>query len=170
MTSFSDNLAQFSNLPIFPPYVQPGAHQFTDGTNFASTGASVLDETHPRTIRLRLQLSYFKDVAKSLKRASFSQTKPKASQSSKGKYVKTVIGNLTSMLKALGDRVANPSKYGFKEENAACYGSGPYRGMNYGNTINGTQSFELCSNPREYVWFDGGHTTERANTQLAQLL
>ncbi|KAJ0007564.1 hypothetical protein Pint_29387 [Pistacia integerrima] len=59
---------------------------------------------------------------------------------------------------------------GFKEGKAACCGSGPYRGMNCGNTINGTQSFELCSNPGEYVWFDGGHTTERANTQLAKLL
>ncbi|XP_031266744.1 GDSL esterase/lipase 1-like [Pistacia vera] len=263
-----DLIAQFANLPILPPYLQPGAHQFTDGANFASAGAGVLDETHPGTIRLRLQLSYFKDVTKSLKQKlgeaeanrvlrnavylfsiggndyfSFSQTNPRASQSSKGQYVKTVIGNLTSVLKeiyniggrkiafqnagplgclpgmksfdpklgsacseepsslarlhnrylavvlkklstqfpgfkyaifdyysALGDRVANPSKYGFKEGKAACCGSGPYRGKNCGNTINGTQSFELCSNPGEYVWFDGGHTTERANTQLAKLL
>ncbi|KAJ0006873.1 hypothetical protein Pint_29399 [Pistacia integerrima] len=239
-----------------------------DGTNFDSIGAGVLDETHPQTIRPKLQLSYFKDVVKSLKQKqgkveakmmlrnavylfsiggndyfNFSQTNPKAFQSFKGQYVKTVIGNLTSMLKeihniggrkiafqnarplgcllgmksfdpklgsacseepsslarlhnrypavvfkklstqlprfkyaifdyynALGDRVANPSKYGFKKGKAICYGSGPYRGMNCGNTINGTQSFELSSNPGEYVWFDGRHTTERANTQLAQLL
>ncbi|KAJ0007566.1 hypothetical protein Pint_29385 [Pistacia integerrima] len=226
-------LLDFANLPILPPYLQLGAHQFTDGTNFDSTGVGVLDETHPQTIRPRLQLSYFKDVVKSLKQKqgkveakmvlrnavylfsiggndyfNFSQTNPKAFQSFKGQYVKTVIGKLTSMLKqdypsslarlhnrypsvvfkklstqlpgfkyaifdyynALGDRVANPSKYGFKKGKAICYGNGPYRGMNCGNTINGTQSFELSSNPGEYVWFDGGHTTERANTQLAQLL
>ncbi|XP_031272548.1 GDSL esterase/lipase 1-like [Pistacia vera] len=121
-----DLIAQFSNLPILAPYLQPGPHQLTDGANFASAGAGVLDETHPGTIRLRLQLSYFKDVAKSLKQKlgeaeanrvlrnavylfsiggndyfSFSQTNPRASQSSKGQYVKTVIGNLTSVLKEI---------------------------------------------------------------------
>ncbi|KAJ0007970.1 hypothetical protein Pint_29322 [Pistacia integerrima] len=263
-----DLIAQFANLPILPPYLQPGAHQFTDGTNFASAGAGVLDATHPGTIHLKLQLSYFKDVEKSLKQKlgdkeakkvlrnavylfsiggndyfSFSSMNPKASQSSKGQYVKSVIGNLTSVLteiyhmggrkiafqnagklgclpmmksldptlgsacseapsslarlhnrylavvlkklstqlpgfkysifdyyNAIGDRVAYPSKYGFKEGKAACCGSGTYRGMNCGKTINGTQSFEVCSDPKEYVWFDGGHTTENTNTQLAQLL
>ncbi|KAJ0006871.1 hypothetical protein Pint_29397 [Pistacia integerrima] len=71
--------------------MQPGAHQFTDGTNFASAGAGVLDAAHPGTIHLKLQLSYFKDVEKSLKQKL-------ASQSSKGQYVKSVNGNLTSVL------------------------------------------------------------------------
>ncbi|XP_031258103.1 GDSL esterase/lipase 1-like [Pistacia vera] len=263
-----DFIAQFANLPILPPYLQPGDHQFTDGANFASAGAAVLDNTRPGSINLRLQLSYFKDVVKSLREKlgeeeakrvlmnavylfsiggndyfGFSQRNRDASEESEGQYVQSVIGNLTSVLKeicdlggrkiafqnvgplgcvpmtkvfdpsigsgcaeepsslarqhnrylaiflkqletqlpgfkyaifdyyiALGDRVANPSKYGFKEGKAACCGSGPYRGMNCGRTENGTQMFELCSNPAEYVWFDGGHTTERANTQLAQLL
>lgn len=42
--------AQFANLPIIPPYLQPGSHQFTDGANFASAGAGVLDATHPGTV------------------------------------------------------------------------------------------------------------------------
>ncbi|XP_044487143.1 GDSL esterase/lipase 1-like [Mangifera indica] len=263
-----DLIAQFANLPILPPYLQPGAHQFTDGANFASAGAGVLDNTRPGSINLRLQLSYFKDVVNTLREKlgeeeakrvlinavylfsiggndyfGFSQRNRDASEESKGQYVKTVINNLTSVLKeiydlggrkiafqnvgplgcvplmkvfdpsigsgcaeeplslarqhnrylaiflkqletqlpgfiyaifdyyiALGDRVADPSKFGFKEGKAACCGSGPYRGINCGRRENGTQMFELCSNPGEYVWFDGGHTTERANTQLAQLL
>lgn len=74
-------------------------------------------------INLELQLSYFKDVQKSLQKKlgdeeakkvlmnavylfsiggndyfSFSSMNPKASQSSKGQCVKSVIGNLTSVL------------------------------------------------------------------------
>ncbi|KAJ0007567.1 hypothetical protein Pint_29388 [Pistacia integerrima] len=115
--------AQSANLPILPPHMQPGAHQFTDGTNFASAGAGVLDAAHPGTIHLKLQLSYFKDVEKSLKQKlgdkeakkvsrnavylfsiggndyfSFSSMNRKASQSSKGQYVKSVNGSLTSVL------------------------------------------------------------------------
>ncbi|XP_041017971.1 GDSL esterase/lipase 1-like isoform X2 [Juglans microcarpa x Juglans regia] len=71
---------------------------------------------------------------------------------------------------ALGDRVQNPSKYGFKNGKAACCGSGAYKGQNCGGGRNGTEPFESCSNPNEYVWFDGGHTTERANRQLAELI
>ncbi|KAJ0007518.1 hypothetical protein Pint_29402 [Pistacia integerrima] len=226
--------------------MQPGAHQFSDGTNFASAGAGVLDAAHPGT------LSYFKDVEKSLKQKlgdkeakkvlrnavylfsiggsdyfSFSSMNRKASQSSKGQHVKSdiyhmggrkiafqnagklgclpmmksldptlgsacseapsslarlhnrylavILKKLSTQLpgfkysifdyyNAICDRFAFPSKYGFKEGKAACCGSGTYRGMNCGKTINGTQSFEVCSDPKEYVWFDGGHTTENTNT------
>ncbi|XP_050383855.1 GDSL esterase/lipase 4-like isoform X4 [Argentina anserina] len=70
---------------------------------------------------------------------------------------------------ALGDRINNPSKYGFKEGKAACCGSGAYRGSNCGGGKNGT-AYDLCSNPNEYVWFDGAHTTESTNHQLAELI
>ncbi|KAL5822282.1 hypothetical protein ACOSQ4_020182 [Xanthoceras sorbifolium] len=223
-----------------PPYLQPGTHRFTDGANFASAGAGVLVETHPGTIQLRLQLSYFKAVKVSLKQKLGDEEAKNV-----GKYVKMVIANLTSVpqeiydlgerkiafqnagplgclpamknldpklgsacaeessslarlhnrylyvvlkklenqlpgckysifdyYNALGDRVNNPSKYGFKKEKAACCGSGAYRGGNCGGTTitNGTKSYQLCSKPGEYVWFDGGHTTETANFQLAKLL
>lgn len=59
---------------------------------------------------------------------------------------------------------------GFKNGKAACCGGGAYRGMNCGGGRNGTEPYELCSNPSEYVWFDGGHTTETANRQLAELI
>ncbi|XP_056169833.1 uncharacterized protein LOC115685670 [Syzygium oleosum] len=67
---------------------------------------------------------------------------------------------------SLKDRIFNPSKYGFKDGQAACCGSGPYRGSSCG----GMQKYEVCSDPSEYIWFDGGHTTEAANYQLAQLI
>ena len=59
---------------------------------------------------------------------------------------------------------------GFKEGKAACCGSGTYKGTTCGGGINGNEPYELCSNPSEYVWFDGAHTTEMANHQLAELL
>ena len=99
---------------------------------------------------------------------------------------------------SLGDRVMNPSKYGnllnhvanyqrlsvlccndvfcivcvgFKEGRVACCGSGAFKASGCGRKYdNGTKTYELCSNPSEYVWFDGGHTTENANRQLAELL
>ena len=39
--------AQIAMLPILPPYLQPIAHRFTDGANFASAGAGVLAQTNP---------------------------------------------------------------------------------------------------------------------------
>ncbi|GLT53858.1 hypothetical protein SLA2020_270970 [Shorea laevis] len=69
---------------------------------------------------------------------------------------------------ALGDRVNNPTKYGFKNGKAACCGSGRYRGGM--RCASGTEPYELCSNPDDYVWFDGGHNTEAANRQLAMLM
>lgn len=59
---------------------------------------------------------------------------------------------------------------GFKNGEAACCGSGAYRGRKCGGSRNGTEAYELCSNSDEYVWFDGGHTTEKANLQLATLI
>ena len=37
--------AKHANLPLIPPYLQPGNHQFTYGVNFASAGAGALSET-----------------------------------------------------------------------------------------------------------------------------
>ncbi|CAN6573657.1 unnamed protein product [Malus baccata var. baccata] len=70
---------------------------------------------------------------------------------------------------AIDDRVNNPSKYGFYNSTDACCGTGAYRGSNCGGK-NGTETYELCSNPGDYVWFDGVHTTERLNLQLADLI
>lgn len=262
-----DFIAQFAKLPILPPYLESGAHRLTDGANFASAGAGVLDGTHSGTISLRMQLEYFKDMKKSLSQQlnnaeaekvlrkavylfsiggndyfSFYSSNPNANQSDQRTYAEMVIGNLTLVLQelyslgarkiafqnagplgclpimktmnpelgsncaeeplalarlhndylsitlkklesqlpgfqyaifdyynSLGDRVMNPTKYGFKEGKAACCGCGTYRGSGCGER-DGNEPYELCSNPSEYVWFDGAHTTEMANHQLAKLL
>ncbi|XP_030972724.1 GDSL esterase/lipase 4-like [Quercus lobata] len=62
-----DFIAEYANLPLIKPYLQPGFDNYTDGVNFASAGAGVLPETHPGTINLELQLSYFEEVEKKLK-------------------------------------------------------------------------------------------------------
>lgn len=54
---------------------------------------------------------------------------------------------------------------GFKEADIACCGSGIYRGPNCG-----IGEFELCSNPNEYLFFDGHHPTEHGYSQFAKLL
>ncbi|KAJ9190449.1 hypothetical protein P3X46_001651 [Hevea brasiliensis] len=262
-----DFIAQFADLPILPPYMEPGAHRLADGVNFASAGAGVLDGTHPGTIQLRMQLEYFKTLKKSLRQQlhdaeaekvlrravylfsiggndyfSFYTSNPEASESYQQAYVEMVIGNLTLVLKefyslgarkiafqnvgplgcvpvmeamnpelgsscveiplalarlhneylsvtlnnlesqlpgfkyaifdyynSLGDRVNNPSKYGFKEGKVACCGSGTYRESGCGGR-EGKEPYELCRRPSEYVWFDGAHTTEMTNHQLAELL
>ncbi|XAR49846.1 hypothetical protein NMG60_11004004 [Bertholletia excelsa] len=64
----------------------------------------------------------------------------------------------------------NPSKYGFKEVNSACCGSGPFRGLNSCGGKRGVMEYELCSNPREYVFFDFEHPTEMVYQQTAQLI
>ncbi|XP_027337341.1 GDSL esterase/lipase 1-like [Abrus precatorius] len=71
---------------------------------------------------------------------------------------------------ALLDKVNNPSKYGFKEGKEACCGHGAYGAFGCGGGFSGKENFEVCHNTAEYVWFDGAHTTERANRQLAELI
>ncbi|XAR49842.1 hypothetical protein NMG60_11003999 [Bertholletia excelsa] len=64
----------------------------------------------------------------------------------------------------------NPSKYGFKEANSACCGSGPFRGEDSCGGKRGVAEYELCSDPNEYIFFDSAHPTETANRQIAQLM
>ncbi|XP_065869461.1 GDSL lipase-like [Euphorbia lathyris] len=66
---------------------------------------------------------------------------------------------------ALAARIQNPAKYGFKDGEDACCGSGLYNGRGCGE-----KGCNVCSNPNEYVLFDGAHHTQRTNQQLAQLL
>lgn len=37
--------AEYANLPLIPPFLQPGFHNYYDGVNFASAGAGALVET-----------------------------------------------------------------------------------------------------------------------------
>ncbi|KAI6700344.1 hypothetical protein NL676_014668 [Syzygium grande] len=77
-----------------------------------------------------------------------------------------IITLLTAQDSFLTLNFFSPPCEGFKDGQAACCGSGPYRGSSCG----GTHKYKVCSDPSKYIWFDGGHTTEAANYQLAQLI
>ncbi|KAI9119691.1 hypothetical protein K1719_009080 [Acacia pycnantha] len=64
-----DFIAEYAEIPLIPPYLQPGYHRFTDGANFASGGAGVLLETgQGSVVPLKAQLKYFKNVEKQLRK------------------------------------------------------------------------------------------------------
>ncbi|KAJ0008235.1 hypothetical protein Pint_29373 [Pistacia integerrima] len=67
---------------------------------------------------------------------------------------------------SLNDMINYPTKYGFNVSKIACCGIGLYRGSECGRV----KEYELCSNPNEYVFFDGGHASERANSILSNFL
>ncbi|XVF27977.1 hypothetical protein REPUB_Repub14bG0155900 [Reevesia pubescens] len=120
--------AEYANLQLIPPYLQPGNHQFTYGDNFALAGAGALAESNQGfVIDLKTQLRYFKEVEKLLRHKlgnaeakaffskgvylisigagdyiSFFTTNSSALQSfSKEQYVGMVIGNLTDIIKEI---------------------------------------------------------------------
>ncbi|ESQ48559.1 hypothetical protein EUTSA_v10022376mg [Eutrema salsugineum] len=69
------------------------------------------------------------------------------------------------------EAMENPTKYGFKEVKKACCGSGPFRGSSTCGYRSGTsRDFELCENVNDYMFFDGSHTSEKANQQTAELM
>lgn len=51
----------------------------------------------------------------------------------------------------------------------ACCGSGPYRGISNCGGRRRVKEYELCDNVSDYVFFDSGHPTEKANQQIAEL-
>ncbi|XWS12206.1 hypothetical protein CRYUN_Cryun37aG0070000 [Craigia yunnanensis] len=265
-----DFIAEYANLPLIPPYLQPGNHQFTYGVNFASAGAGALAESNQGlVIDLKTQLSYFKKVEKLLRqklgdaeaKAFFSKavylinigandyispftTNSSVLQSfSKEEYVGMVIGNLTDTIKEIykkggrkfgflnlgslgcvplmkvfvpgntgscfeeatelaklhnaafskalqeleiklvefkyakhdfnissSERTNDPEKYGFKEADIACCGSGPYRGIFSCGGKRGVTEYELCSDPTQYLFFDSSHFSNKANNQIAELI
>lgn len=53
------------------------------------------------------------------------------------------------------------------EAKIACCGSGPYRGVtSCGRT---GMKYELCTNPKDYVFFDSFHPSEQAAKEVSQL-
>nr|XP_011468588.1 PREDICTED: GDSL esterase/lipase 4-like [Fragaria vesca subsp. vesca] len=123
-----DFIRHFAKVPIIPPYLQPGPHNFTDGTNFASADAGILPETNPGTISLLLQLTYFKAVKKVLQRqlgdeetkslleravyfisigsndyGSFYANFPNANETIRQEFAASVISKLTVVLQEIYD-------------------------------------------------------------------
>ncbi|XP_074294800.1 GDSL esterase/lipase 4-like [Silene latifolia] len=67
---------------------------------------------------------------------------------------------------SLYSRVLQPEKFGFKEGQTGCCGSGDYHG-DFTCQKRG-KSFSVCSNPNDYLWFDAAHPTDMANQQFSR--
>ncbi|MBA0864443.1 hypothetical protein Goshw_002950 [Gossypium schwendimanii] len=67
----------------------------------------------------------------------------------------------------LRQRMEHPSKYGFKEGETACCGTGEYRGVLSCGGKRPVKEFQLCKHPQKYVFWDSLHLTERTYKQLA---
>ncbi|PKI33078.1 hypothetical protein CRG98_046531 [Punica granatum] len=113
-----DFLAQYANLTLIEPYLEPEFNNYTDGANFASAGAG---------IHLKLQLSYFEEMNNKLEPEAAQELLSKAvyffsiggndymnvgmpplpengtrvalASSYRKQYVKAVLGNITSVVK-----------------------------------------------------------------------
>ncbi|KAK8584915.1 hypothetical protein V6N13_138858 [Hibiscus sabdariffa] len=67
----------------------------------------------------------------------------------------------------LRHRMQHPFKYGLREGETACCGSGQYSGVFSCGGKRTVKEFEVCKNPKEYVFLDSFHLTERIYKQLA---
>ncbi|KAK3413604.1 hypothetical protein EUGRSUZ_I02153 [Eucalyptus grandis] len=68
------------------------------------------------------------------------------------------------------EKIRHPSKYGFKEAENACCGSGPYKASPTCGGKRGVKEYSLCRHPEKFLFFDTYHPSERANKQSAQLM
>nr|GMC51942.1 GDSL esterase/lipase 5 [Ipomoea batatas] len=67
----------------------------------------------------------------------------------------------------LKQRINHPSKFGFKEGKIACCGTGRFRGVFSCGGKRPVREFEVCENPKEYVFWDSYHLTESVHKQMA---
>ncbi|KAK9756057.1 hypothetical protein RND81_01G070300 [Saponaria officinalis] len=64
-------------------------------------------------------------------------------------------------------RMKHPSKYGYKEAETACCGTGKYRGLFSCGGKRVIKEYELCHNINDYLFWDSIHFTEKTNMQIA---
>ncbi|KAK7338220.1 hypothetical protein VNO77_18822 [Canavalia gladiata] len=128
----SDFIAEHANLPLIPPFLQPGNTNYLNGANFASAGSGVLVETFKGSvISLKTQARNFKKVATWLKHELGSSdakiflseavylfsigsndylspflTHSALINSHSPQYVGMIIGNMTSIVKEIYERGA----------------------------------------------------------------
>ncbi|KAH6793300.1 GDSL-motif lipase 5 [Perilla frutescens var. hirtella] len=67
----------------------------------------------------------------------------------------------------LAKKITQPLKYGFKEGEAACCGTGRFNAVFSCGGKRVVKEFQVCENPSEYVFWDSYHLTERVNKQMA---
>ncbi|KAK7275518.1 hypothetical protein RIF29_16637 [Crotalaria pallida] len=133
----SDFIAEYANLPLIPPFLQPGKIEYNNGVNFASGGAGALVETFQGSvISLKTQARNFEKIATQLQLGSDDAKKLLSravymfsigtndylspflthsnvlNSSSHSEYVAMVVGNLTSVIKQIYNRGAR--KFVFK--------------------------------------------------------
>ncbi|XP_006356553.1 GDSL esterase/lipase 5-like [Solanum tuberosum] len=72
--------------------------------------------------------------------------------------------------KVLAESIDNPTKFGFKISEAACCGTGPFRGIFSCGGKRQVKEYELCKNVKDYLFFDSVHPTELAYQQFTELL
>ncbi|KAL6134695.1 hypothetical protein ACLB2K_066923 [Fragaria x ananassa] len=167
-----DFIAKYAKLPMIPPYLQPGPHDYTVGCNFASAGAGVLVETSPDLHKISLpeQLAYLKDVKRSLQQElgdfkaerllkdavylmgiggddyfSFYNNSPNATKSAQLESVALVVGNLSIILREMYD--LGGRKFAF--QNTGPLGCIPYRRQEYNSKdgcVEGLNSLAILHN------------------------
>ncbi|XP_022749109.1 GDSL esterase/lipase 2-like isoform X2 [Durio zibethinus] len=188
-----DFIAEYAGLPLIPPYLQPGNNKFMDGVNFASAGAGALVETHqgfeiykkggrkfgflslgPLGCIPGMKLLVARNTSSCLEKVTtLAHLHNKALSIALQKLENQLEGFKFAnhnFYTSSSERINNPSKYGFKVGNMACCGSGPYRGQSSCGGKRQIKEYQLCEKASEYMFFDSGHPTERANRQFAELL
>uniref|UniRef100_A0A0A0LEG2 Uncharacterized protein n=1 Tax=Cucumis sativus TaxID=3659 RepID=A0A0A0LEG2_CUCSA len=71
--------------------------------------------------------------------------------------------------KVFEEITTNPAKHGLKEVKSACCGSGIYRGIQSCGGKGDVKEYELCKNPKEHLFFDSNHGSEKAYQILAEM-
>ncbi|XP_076915306.1 GDSL esterase/lipase 5-like [Bidens hawaiensis] len=71
---------------------------------------------------------------------------------------------------SIQQRIKHPSKYGYKQGKTACCGTGRFRGTYSCGGKRPLKEYEVCKDPKEYVFWDSYHLTERAYNQMAHQL
>ncbi|KAJ0008210.1 hypothetical protein Pint_29410 [Pistacia integerrima] len=111
-----NNAAMYSNLPLWELYLQPGSHNFSNGANFASARAGVLQETDPDTVSISGGGQFTEQQLRDAKAKkilagaiylssfggvdylSFINNTPNPAELQQREYVNMVIGNFTDVI------------------------------------------------------------------------
>ncbi|KAH0895140.1 hypothetical protein HID58_057569, partial [Brassica napus] len=86
------------------------------------------------------------------------------------RQVKGFKFSLFDMNKSLKLRMDHPSKFGFKEGEEACCGTGKWRGVFSCGGKRIVKEYKLCENPDDYIFWDSLHLTQNAYKQFANLI